>query len=206
MNKHPERDIMPHKTTLNKAEHTEFAKRAKKANKTVIVSDSITKRINMVKFNNALHNDNAVKRVFPGSTASQLNHFVHASLEDDKPTTVIICVGTNNLTKKKQNPLDITNEIINIAETCRKGGVQETFISSLTCRRSHQREINEVNKLLMYYASIYNYTCIDNACIRNEHLWKNGLHLVAEGTSILAENYVSYLNRPFLLPFVKIWD
>ena len=119
---------------------------------------------------------------------------------------MIICVGTNNLTKKKQNPLDITNEIINIAETFRKGGVQKTFISSLTCRRSHQREINEVNKLLMYYASIYNYTYIDNACIRNEHLWKDGLHLNAEGTSILAENYVSYLNRPSLLPFVKIWD
>ena len=66
MNKHPERDIMLHKTSLNKAEITEFAKRAKKANKTVIVSDSITKRINMVKFNNALHHGNAVNEFSQG--------------------------------------------------------------------------------------------------------------------------------------------
>ena len=157
----------------------------------------------MIKVNDAILNGNAVKRVFPGSTASQLNHYVHASLEDDKSNTVIICAGSNNFTKKKQNAEDITKEIISIVETCCSGGVKTIFISSLTCRPSYQREIN---KLLMYYAGIYNYTNIDNSCIRNEHLWKDGLHLNKEGISILAENYITHLDKPFLLPYVKIWD
>ena len=93
-----------------------------------------------------------------------------------------------------------------IAETCCSGGVKTIFISSLTCHPSYQREINEVNKLLVYYAGIYNYTYIDNSCIRNEHLWEDGLHLNNEGISILAENYITHLDKPSLLPYVKIWD
>ena len=191
VNRFPERDIMLRKITSDKVLHSDYGKKIKTANIIVIVSDSITKRVNMIKFNDTLRNGNAVKRVFPGSTASQLNHYVHASFEDNKPTTVIICARSNNFTKKKQSTEGITKEIISIAETCCSGGVKNIFISSLTCRQSYQREINEVNKLLVYYAGIYNYTYIDNSCIRNEHLWKDGLHLNNEGISILAENYIT---------------
>ena len=87
----------------------------------------------MIKFSNAFRDGgNAVKRVFPGSTASQLNHFMHASL-DDKPTT-IICAGTNNLTKKKPCALDITKEVLSIVEICYSGRLKIMFTSSMTCR------------------------------------------------------------------------
>ena len=104
---------------------------------TVIISDSITKRINMIKLNSALQNGNALKRVFPGATASQLNHYIHASLSEDKPNTVIFCAGSNNISKKKQCAQETAKEIINIAETCRRGGVKTVYISSLTCRQSY---------------------------------------------------------------------
>ena len=141
VNTFPERNISP-----RKKEHKN------NATKTVIISDSITKRINMIKLNKALKNGNALKRVFPGATASQLNYYVEASLSEDKPDTIIICAGTNNITKKKQCAQETAKEIINISETCRSGGVKKVFISSLTCRQSSQREVNEVNKLLQYYA------------------------------------------------------
>ena len=67
-------------------------------------------------------------------------------------------------------------------------------------------EVNKVNKLLQYYAGIFNYTYIDKSCIRNQHLWKDGVHLNNEGISLLSNNYVTYLNVPSLLPFTKIWD
>ena len=111
-------------------------------------------------------------------------------------------------------------EIIDIVETCRRGGVQTIFISSLTCRPSYQREINEIINLLKYYADIYNFTFIDNGRIRKEHLWKDGVHLNGEGISknkdgvhlndegisILTNNYITHLNRPSLARFHSIWD
>ena len=173
-------------------------------NKYVIISDSITKRIDMRDINKNLKS--CVKRAFPGATASQIMSYVPAILKDDLPDTVIICAGTNNITKKKQPINDIAKEIINIAKSCRKGGVKSVLISSLTCRPYFQKDIEEINKILNYYASIYNYVFIDNTCISKEHLWKEGLHLNKEGISLLANNYLTFLNRPSLLPFRSIWD
>ena len=79
----------------------------------------------MIKLNNALQNGNALTRVFPGATATELNHYIHASLSEDKTNTVIICAGTNNSTKKKQCSQETAKEIINIGETCRRGGVKQ---------------------------------------------------------------------------------
>ena len=56
----------------------------------------------MVKFNNELTNTITLKRAFPGATTLQLNHFVKASLNNDRPDKIIICGGTNNLTKKSK--------------------------------------------------------------------------------------------------------
>ena len=47
-----------------------------KKGKVFIISDSITKPIDMLEFNNRLENRDAVKRAFPGATASQINHYV----------------------------------------------------------------------------------------------------------------------------------
>ena len=132
--------------------------------------------------------------------------YVPAILKDDLPDTVIIWAGSNNITKKKQPINDIAKEIINIAKSCRKGGVKSVLISFLTCRPYFQKDIEEINKILNYYASIYNYVFIDNTCISKEHLWKDGLHLNKEGISLLANNYLTFLNRPSLLPFRSIWD
>ena len=207
VNEFPERDVLPTKRTVNVVtQNKKYAERKKKMTKSVIISDSITKRINMIKLNNRLENGNALKRAFPGATASQLNHYVQATIKEDKPDTIIICAGTNNLTKKKQSVQDTSMEIIDIVETCRRGGVQTIFISSLTCRPSYQREINEINNLLKYYADIYNFTFIDNVRIRKEHLWKDGVHLNDEGISILTNNYITHLNRPSLARFHSIWD
>ena len=76
--------------------------RKKNKTKSVIIIDSITKRINMIKLNNRLENGNALKQAFLGATASQLNHYVQAASKEDKPDTIIICARTNNLTKKKK--------------------------------------------------------------------------------------------------------
>ena len=114
--------------------------------KAVIISNSTTKRINMTRFNNQILHGTALKRAFPGATASQLDYYVKASLAEDKPEQIIICGagggggGTNNLTKKKQSPQEITKEIMNIVETCHLSGIRTIYVSSLICRPYHTRE------------------------------------------------------------------
>ena len=119
---------------------------------------------------------------------------------------MIINGGTNNLTKKKYQTVEETAmEIINIAKTCKDGGVKRIYISSITCRPSHQEKIDKINELLQYYAGIYRYEYIDNASIKEVHLKRDGVHLNYEGTCLLANNFLSHLNN-FLFPFESIWD
>ena len=139
--------------------NTKYAEASKKNRKIAILSASITKPIDMIEFNKC------VKRAFGGATASQLNHFVQATLKEDRPDTMIINAGTNNFTKKRQSPEETAEEIIEIVKMCRYGGVKDIFVSSITCRPLYQTQINEVNKLLRYYAGSYNYKFIDNTCI-----------------------------------------
>ena len=68
--------------------------------KYVIISDSITKKVDMMELNNHINDGNAVKRAYPGATASQINSYVPAIIKKDLPNTVIICAGTNNMSKK----------------------------------------------------------------------------------------------------------
>ena len=91
----------------------------------------------------------------------------------------MICAGTNSLTKKEQTPRDTVNEIMDIVETCKKGGRKQTFVSSLICRPEFQKEIVEMNKLLKYYAGIYGFVFIDNSDIHDEHLWRDKVHLIS---------------------------
>ena len=99
----------------------------------------------MLKFNNELKHDSAVKQAFPGATTSHQIHYVNACLVEDKPTKIIIYGGTNNLSKKNQNAREIVKEIVEIVEICRHSGVKQIFVS-LICRSAYQKEINEINK------------------------------------------------------------
>ena len=73
---------------VTKPINTLLAQNAKinKERKIAIVSDSITKQIKMNEFNKLIVNGNAVKRAFGGATASQLNYYIQATLNEEKPT------------------------------------------------------------------------------------------------------------------------
>ena len=130
--------------------------------KIAIVSSSITKPIDMVEFKELLLNDIAVKRAFGGATASQLNHFIRATLTEDRPETVIINVGTNNMTKKRQTAKETASEIIEIVKTFKNKGVSKVYVSSITYRHLYQDKTHHIDELLKQNATSYNYSFIDN--------------------------------------------
>ena len=161
----------------------------------------------MNKFNNDVINGNAIKRAYGGATTSRLKYYAKAVTDLDQPDTIIINAGTNNFTKTQQTIEDIASEILDIVDISRKGGVQNIFVSSITCRPLYQAKIDGLNRLLKDYAAYYNYTYIDNSRIQESHVRKDGVHLNQEGISILANNFLYYLNRPYKsFAFTSIWD
>lgn len=217
-NQHPERDFssnysrqnsgnnLSHSVKRTSPGNSSYADLTKSGKKLFIFSSSLTKPINMNNFNDRLKSGTAFKRAFGGATASQLKYYIQAALNEDHPDRVIINVGTNNLTKKDQTPLQIAEEIIEVAQTCREGGVNEIYVSGITCRPQFQAKINEINKLLEYYAGYKNYVYIDNRCIGREHLRRDNLHLNKEGIRILTDNFLKHLNSISLLDFNNIWN
>ena len=159
----------------------------------------------MGEFNDLIDNGYAVKRAYGGATTTRMKYYVQGDLEVDKPDTIIINAGTNNFTKTKQSVEEIAEEIIEIVETCRQGGVQKIYVSSITCRPLFQWKVDGVNRLLQENANYHNYEYIDNACIRENHLKGDQLHLNKQGTIMSANNFLSHLNRPYVtLPFASI--
>ena len=100
-NEHPERNTLQMPLRNVAIPITRSSETRTKKRKVVLLSASITKPINMIKFNDSLVSGNAIKRAYGGATASQLNIYVQAALIEDKPDTIIINAGTNNFSKKK---------------------------------------------------------------------------------------------------------
>ena len=111
INKYPEHDNIHHTKTVHG--NSTYADISKQGKKVCIFSDSICKPIDMVEFSYYCKHKSAIKRSFPGATASQLKHFVKPTLIENTPDIAIIHIGTNNLTKKAHQSADENfNEIM----------------------------------------------------------------------------------------------
>lgn len=159
----------------------------------------------MVNFEKNCKCNTTLKRAFPGATASQLKFYVKPSLLEDNPDIVIINIGTNNLTKKRhQNEQDIFNEIMEVVNECRQGGVNDIFVCSITSRPSHQEKINSLNSLLLRNAFQYDYHYIENSNIKPHHLWRDQLHLNNAGVAVYTNNILEHVNRSIV--YNSKWD
>ena len=187
-------------------------KRTKKTNKKVIgpkkaciISDSICKPINMIKFGKLSRYPNNIKRAFPGITATHLKHLIKPIVLEDNPTTIIISAGTNDITKSSfKTGEEIFNGIMECVEECETNGVKNIYVSGLTCRPAYQEKVNIINNFIRENAHLKNYTYIDNANIKARHLWKDKLHHNIEGTNILENNFLQAIHT--CLSYESIWD
>ena len=189
----PEKENYFLKTVPGRASYTNITKEGKK---TCLIGASILKRIDLKEFNRWLENGTAIKRCFGGAVASQLYHYIDEVLKEENVDRIIINIGTNNLTKKSQTENETVEEIMEIVKKCHNYGVNEIFISGLTCRPDYQTKVDTINKLLKLNAGKYNYIFIDNSDIQEKHLWwKDKLHLNKQGTINLACNFLDFLNN-----------
>ena len=96
-------------------------------------------------FNNALNDGNAIKRSFSGCTTTRMKYYAKEVLEAEFPDTIILQIGSNELSNKNSTEQFIVSEIINIVNMCRNGGVNEIIVSSITPRPEHQTKLEVRN-------------------------------------------------------------
>ena len=126
-----------------------------------------------------------------------MNHYIAPSLVDDKPDAVIIHVGTNDVLNKL-NHEDITRNIISIALSCRKYGVNDFAISSVLIKKKNRNLnvlVRRVNDLLYDLCAKSGFGFTSNEMITTDYLWKDGIHQLDLGTNILSSNFIEFVNK-----------
>ena len=139
---------------------------------------------------------------FPGATSIEILHYLDDYLTNSSADAVILHVGVNDLLEDNSQPKikNLGNNLRSMVEKCHTFAIKNVFISGLVyttrtglpvLERTHEMILHLCNKLGICY--------LDNRNIRMKHLWKNGLHLVESGKVILANNFLSYLSKCFLI-------
>ena len=93
-----------------------------KIKKVYIIGDSDLKRINKRKFGKALGKVLIYFKCFSGGNTEHLNYYIVLTLVDETPQTLVILIGSNDITKmnyKRMNVQDLAQEMIDIALMCK---------------------------------------------------------------------------------------
>ena len=140
----------------------------------------------------------AFKKIFPGGTIEELQHYISKTLTDTQLDGIIINAGLNSLHNGKhryqQTEDEIFSMIVDMVNLCHENGVNEVYISGLTHKKGFRDQIYNINELLKANANLANYTFIDNSNLTRQHHWKDNLHLNDKGLEVLSKNFVDALN------------
>ena len=167
--------------------------------KLFVVGDSHLKRLSKQLFNYSIRDTHAVIKNFDGATTKRLGHHVLPILKEDKPDSVLIHIGTNDVNNHKLyavSPEKLASGIIEIGRTCKSFNVKEVFISSVLCWNEVilSNQFNCTNELLNKLCKENDFNYISNSNITPSHLSKDGIHLNDIGTFKLGDNFVKNVN------------
>ena len=128
-----------------------------------------------------------------------MDHYVIPELVDEKRKTVVIHIGSNDITMFNYLDVDVNdlaNTILQTGLKCRYYGVESIAILSVFIRNDNNlnKLIRGVNISLKNLCKVYGFDFIRNDRIGKDLLWRDGLHLTDEGTSFLAITFLNFLN------------
>ena len=173
--------------------------RSKEMKKFYIIGDSHLKRIRKDKFKECTPKARVYVKSFGSANTSQLDYYVVPLLLDAKPDNVVIHIGSNDITKFNYNNVnaeELAHRIINIGLKSTYYEVSNVAVSSILKRSSFNinQVICQVNNILKRLCRINDFSYICNDLVNENYLWKDGLHLTNEGSSLLLNNFINYLN------------
>ena len=99
-------------------------------------------------------------KCFSGANTKQLDYYVVPTLVDETPQTVVIHIGSNDITEgkiKQINLDDLTQKIIDTGLKCRSDGVYNIAISSILVRSSIR-----LNQVISNVSNILKVLCATN--------------------------------------------
>ena len=173
----------------------------KNGEETLVMSNSITKGIRVWELNEHFAGEGAISfRRFPGGKAHHIKRYLPIHLEEVAPKSVIIQSGGNDLPASRGLPPTPLNDIVTTikesAEICKQFGVKSVFIGGVPIRKKRyvQDRCHELNAQLEAMCVEHGFIFIDNSNITTDHLYQDGVHLSNEGSDLLANNYLWYLN------------
>ena len=122
-------------------------------------------------------------KCFSGANTKQLDHYVILVLVDKKPQTVVINIGSNDITKFNYHDVDVNdlaNTILQIGLKCRYYGVGSIAVFPVLVRNDDNlnKLIHGVNISLKHLCKVYGFDFICNDRIGKDLLWRDSL----EGT------------------------
>ena len=183
-------------TDKNNDAGTLSSKTAQKGN-AIVFSTSITKGIYPPRLNSKYENGSIRLQRFHGGQSRFAGNYMSQHLFEERPETVIVQFGGNDLATSRINPTPISkvaNQVIEAGLLCKQFDVQNIIISGVTTRKNEfqQKRCEELNIILKGLCDRHNFVFIDNSMITVNHLY-DGVHLNDDGTKILADNYLTTL-------------
>ena len=138
-------------------------------------------------------------KCFSGTNRKHLDYRTVPTLADEIPKTVVIHIGSKDITETKIKQInldDLAQKIIDIGLNCRSYGVRNIAVSSILVRCSIRLNhiILKVNNILKVLCGTNGFNFIYNDKIGGEMVWKDGFHLTIDGTAMVADNFTKYLN------------
>ena len=135
-----------------------------------------------------------------------LHYYMIPSLLKEKPDTVVIHVGSNNITHRifdDCNAAKLADEIIDIGKMCTQYGVKDAIFSSIFVKNSIKlsKMISQVNETVTKKCEENEFHFVSNDNNLRKHLCKDGVHLTDEGTNIFAGNIIDYTSHFILNEF-----
>ena len=164
-----------------------------KEKKVVVAGDSLLNGIS----EKGLSRDHQVTvKNLPGGTTEKVLEEIE-DLVADKPDCIIIHAGTNDIT----NSINSLNSVKKIVKDVKKSSPNTRLVfSSILIRKDKKgisKKVTDINTRLKNYCQQKHLDFIDNSNILVEHLGNRKLQLNKRGNSVLANNFIKYLQSSF---------
>jgi hypothetical protein len=198
----PGRKTFVEAAATNITTQREIEKDVLKDKKTIVFSTSITKHFDERRFDAAYSHGTARFQRWHGGRAEHIKHYVATHLKKEKPDTVVIQIGGNDLQRgDRRDPATITeiaNDIIETARICRSHDVQHIFVGGVPVRRPKWTWdiCKDLNNSLKGQCTLNNFNFYDNSDITTHDLY-DGVHLNDTGVSKMANNMLLGLKGYF---------
>ena len=162
---------------------------------TIIVGDSIVKRLNSHSMSKSTKSK-VIVRSFPGARIKDMYHYMKPALQDvGKPANVILHVGTNDL--KDKSPQSVADEIQDLARFIEINYQDVTVnISTMTQRYDVSEltaKVGKVNKITKRYCGQSERYIIPHDNIDDSSLNAHKLHLNNKGVALIASNFTNFI-------------